>query len=151
MAVTMADVRAILDPEEPDYAKGARLGPEAIPHLVKLAKGKDAMLAAKATSLAGMIGHDDALKVLTAAVRTKDPMVRAAAAGALEQHEGPKAERLLAQLVNDNEPSVRKIALRSVTLTGTEELRTALTTVEQEDGHKPLRDAAKAALKRRPR
>ena len=55
MPVTMKQVRAALDPEEPDYEKAAKLGPEALPHLEKLISRKDPNLASKAASLAGMI------------------------------------------------------------------------------------------------
>jgi len=38
MAVTMAQVRAVLDPDEPDYGQAAKLGPQALAHLEKLVK-----------------------------------------------------------------------------------------------------------------
>jgi hypothetical protein len=39
MPVTMEQVRAFLDPEEPDYQQAAQLGPEALPHLEELGEG----------------------------------------------------------------------------------------------------------------
>jgi hypothetical protein len=47
-------VRAALEPEEPDYAAAAQLGP-AVPHLQTLIQGDDPMLASKASYLASLI------------------------------------------------------------------------------------------------
>ena len=45
MPVSMEQVRAHLDRDEPDYPAAAQLGPEALPHLRQLAQGDDPMLA----------------------------------------------------------------------------------------------------------
>ena len=52
MSVTMKDVRTQLEPDEPDYAKAAQLGADAIPYLKELVNGPDTMLASKAAYLA---------------------------------------------------------------------------------------------------
>ena len=44
MAVTMNDVKAFLDAEEPDYAMAVNLGADAHPHLQALVSGDDPML-----------------------------------------------------------------------------------------------------------
>ena len=55
MSITMKDVRAQLDRDEPDYKEAAMLGQDAIPYLSELVKGPDAMLASKAAYLASLI------------------------------------------------------------------------------------------------
>ena len=56
MAVTMKDVRAVLEPDEPDYKEGAKAwAAAALPHLDALVGGGDTMLASKATYLASLI------------------------------------------------------------------------------------------------
>ena len=51
MAITLEQVRALLDAEEPNYAALARLGPEILPHLRTLIAGGDEYFATKAASL----------------------------------------------------------------------------------------------------
>ena len=45
--VTMKEVIAKLDPDEVDYVEAAKLGPDAIPHLIHLINRSDIMLASK--------------------------------------------------------------------------------------------------------
>ena len=80
MPVTMEQVRAALDPEEPDYEKAAKLGADALPHLAKLIARKDPNLASKAASLAGMIKDERAVRVVEKAAKHEDVRVRVAAA-----------------------------------------------------------------------
>jgi HEAT repeat protein len=114
MAITMQDVRAWLDPDEPDYAGAARsLGPAALPLLLELVRGGDLGLASKATSLASRIPSDKSVDVLAAAAATAEPILRVAAAGALHHLKPAHAERLLAALETDPDPGVRKVMVKS--------------------------------------
>ncbi len=110
MAVTMKDVRAALDPEEPDYDKAAELGPDALPHLQELVSSADAMLASKATYLASMIADDRAVDVVETAARSSEPIVRVAAAAAVGNLAAVPAEGVLRDLAADADPGVRKVA-----------------------------------------
>jgi hypothetical protein len=126
MAVTMQQVRAELDPDEPDYACAAGLGADALPHLETLIEGADAQLAAKAASLAGMISAADSSAVLEKAARHGDPRVRVAAAAASRNLSDAEASRLLSHLVGDSDIGVQKVALRSVPPAMTAELQDEL-------------------------
>ena len=110
MAVKMDDVRAALDPEEPDYAKSAKLGPAALPHLEALVSSGDSMLASKATYLAAMIKGANSAKVVAKAARSTDPIVRVAAAAAASKLGADGASDVLLNLVGDPDPGVRKVA-----------------------------------------
>lgn len=110
MATTMKTVRAILDPDEPDYAKGAQLGADAIPHLRALVNGDDPMLASKATYLASLIKSDEASAIVRDAARSGDDTVRVAAAAAARNLPAAKASEVLEGLVVDADPGVRKVA-----------------------------------------
>ena len=110
MAVTMDDVLAALDPEEPNYPKAAKLGPEALPHLDALVSSGDSMLASKATYLASMIKGADSGKVVAKAARSADPIVRVAAAAAASKLSDAGASDVLLDLVGDPDPGVRKVA-----------------------------------------
>src|SRR4051812_22614096 len=99
MPVTMEQVRKALDPEEPDYAKATKLGPDALPHLQKLIQGRDPGLASKAASLAGMIGGEQAGAVLEKAAGHRDVRVRVAAAHSAQHLPAAAASQVLATLV----------------------------------------------------
>ena len=111
MSVSMDDVRKVLDPDEPDYAAAARLGEEALPHLERLVREDDRMLASKATYAASLIeGGSD---VVAAAARSEDTVVRVAAAAAVRNLPNGEARRMLQQLADDDDPGIRKVARAS--------------------------------------
>lgn len=112
---TVEDVLKYLDPEEPDYeSAAAKLGSEALPVLAELVSGEDTMLAAKAVSLAGVIGGSEALSVVEVAANAKQPeevrLFAAIAAGRI----GDQTERVLGRLLMDTDAGVRKHAVRAV-------------------------------------
>ena len=59
MKITIKNLRAQLEREEPDYAAAARLGPAALPVLEQLIQGEDTLLAAKAAYLASLISSPE--------------------------------------------------------------------------------------------
>src|SRR5262245_48128928 len=113
MAVTLTEVRRILSSDEPDYAAAARLGPSVLPHLLALAGGADARMAAKAASLAGMIPHPSAVDVLRRAAASGSAVVRVAAAGAARRLRLPAAGQIVLALLNDADAGVRKFAIKA--------------------------------------
>ena len=113
MAVDMDQVRAALDPEEPNYPAAAKLGPDALPHLERLITGDHPGLAAKAAYLAGLIGTEKSLPAMDKAARSGQTAVRIAAAAGAQHLAGDHAEAVLLQLVDDSDPGVRKVAARS--------------------------------------
>jgi hypothetical protein len=114
MAVTMKDVRAALDPEEPNYEKAAKLGAEALPHLEVLVSSGDTMLASKATYLASLIKGAKSAEIVGTAAQSDDPAVRVAAAAATSNLAASGASTILEDLVGDPDPGVRKVARASV-------------------------------------
>jgi len=113
MPVTMEDVRAVLDPEEPDYAEAQKLGPEAVPHLKELVQGPDLGLASKAAYLASLIESEGSLEVLTIAATSAEPVLRVAAASAIRNLPERDAERVMDLVLEDKDAGVRKVTLRS--------------------------------------
>ena len=110
----MKDVRAALDPEEPNYEKAAQLGAEALPHLKKLISSGDTMLASKATYLASLIKGAKSTDIVAAAAQSDDPAVRVAAAAAASNLTAAGASPILEELVGDSDPGVRRVARTSV-------------------------------------
>jgi hypothetical protein len=110
----MKDVRAALDPEEPDYPEAAKLGPAALPHLEALVSSDDTMLASKATFLASLIKHAKSATIVEKAARSNDPAVRVAAAAAASNLPASGATAVLVELIGDPDPGVRKVARTAV-------------------------------------
>jgi hypothetical protein len=110
MAVTKKDVRAALDPEEPDYQKASTLGPEALPHLDALVSSGDSMLASKATYLASLIKDPRSAEIVAKAAQNDNPAVRVAAACAASNLAAAGASSVLELLSADTDAGVRKVA-----------------------------------------
>jgi len=148
MPVTMEQVRKALDPEEPDYAKATKLGPDALPHLQKLIQGRDPGLASKAASLAGMIGGERAGAVLEKAASHKDVRVRVAAAHSAQHLPSAAASQVLATLVADTDVGVQKVALRSVPRVASPELRASVETLSKKKANPAIQELSQKVLAR---
>jgi HEAT repeat protein len=83
MPVSMSEVLAELDRDEPDYSRAAQLGPEALPHLRQVVEADNPLRAAKAAYLASLIPGNDSTRLLEQAADHADPSVRVAAAHGL--------------------------------------------------------------------
>jgi hypothetical protein len=143
MAITMTDVRAWLDPEEPNYAGAARsLGSAALPYLLELVRGGDLGLASKAVSLASLITSDKSVDVLEAAIDTNDPVLRVAAAAGLQRLKPAHAERLLDALERDDDPGVRKVMVRSAARVNSPRARAIVQRMAQSDPEPFVREMA---------
>jgi len=113
MATTEAQVRAYLDPEEPNYtAAAAALGPEALPVLEALVQDADPLLASKAAYLVSLIPDARAARVLEQAAQSPHPTVRVAAAAGL-QKQPDVADETAVDLMTDQDPGVRKVAAKA--------------------------------------
>jgi HEAT repeat protein len=146
MAVTMSQVLAEIDKDEPDYQAAAKLGPEALPHLQQLVEADDPMRASKAAYLAGLIGGAQAAPVLEHAAAHRDPVVRVAAAHALRA--APDApSNLLERLLDDRDVGVRKVALRAAKTSKSTHLRSKVSSMAEKDPDEHIRDVAKEVAK----
>lgn len=144
MPVTMDEVRGALLPEEIDYPGAARkLGAEALPHLEKIITGDHAGLAAKAAYLAGLIGTDECMPAMQKAARSAQPAVRIAAAAAARNLTAEHNESMLMQLVDDIDPGVQKVALRSAPAQMSESLRARVQSVQESLAVESMKPAAK--------
>jgi hypothetical protein len=148
MAVTMQQVRKALDPEEPDYADAAELGPDALPHLEKLVRQNDSMLSSKAAYLAALIPHARSADVVKLAAASDDAVVRVAAAAAARLLPGSDAGAVLEPLLADHDEGVRKVALSSVQSDTHPTVRKAVEKMAKSEARPALQDAAAQALLR---
>jgi HEAT repeat protein len=117
MPVSYAELRAMLDVDEPDYAALVDIASGAMNHLRKLAASTDVSVASKAVSLAGFIGDADSIAVVENAARSRQPLVRVAAAHAASLvPDSPRAVRVVSRLLDDPDLGVVKTAMRAAAL-----------------------------------
>jgi HEAT repeat protein len=146
MSVTMADVRAQLDKEEPKYEEAARLGPGALPYLEELVKGPDVMLASKAAYLASLIKGDRSLHILEVAASHLDPIVRVAVASGLRNLTEHDAGVVLDKLTADHDQGVRKVAVKSVSGFRSPAMIAKVQRVAEKDPELFIRDTASKSI-----
>lgn len=149
MPVTLQDVLAALGPDEPRYAAAAQaLGSDALPFLAPLVRGEDAMLAAKATYLAGLIDAPGSEEVLAAAAASFEPTLRAAAAGAAEHLSAGRQGLVLERLLADEDTDVRRLAIRAVGPEAPPTLRFVLEGLAEREPDPALRTLSREAVRR---
>jgi HEAT repeat protein len=108
MVVTMEQVKSIINSTEPNYEEGARLGPDALPHIETIIKTADPVLASKAAYFASFIDDEKSINTLNLAAQSNDSKVRMAAAvgsGRLKNKE--KTKIILDKLRTDQDISIR--------------------------------------------
>jgi HEAT repeat protein len=101
--------------DELDYPAGAaKFGAAALPLLTELINGNDENLAVKAAYLVGYINAAEVKDIITSAASNKFTAVRVAAAFGAQQLKGADASAVLEKVLEDNDPGVLKVAMRSV-------------------------------------
>ena len=147
MAITMADVRAVLEPTEPDYVAAAGLGEEILPYLENLLHDGDP-LAPRAIFLAALIQGERSAGILREAAQSDDPMLRGAAAGAAPYLPCEEVSEVLLPLVSDLDISVQITALESVRENATRDLRASIERLAAEESDSTVRHYARRTLAR---
>lgn len=108
MAVTMEQVKSIINSTEPNYEEGAKLGPDALPHIETLIKTADPVLASKAAYLASFIDDEKSVNTLSLAAQSNNSKVRlAAAVGSNHLKNKEKSKVILNKLKTDDDMSIR--------------------------------------------
>jgi HEAT repeat protein len=148
MSITMKDVRACLDPDEPDYARAVKLGPEALPFLKELVEGPDIGLASKAASLAGMIGGEQSMAVLEKAALSHEPVVRVAAASSIRNLKEEQAVKIMDLISNDADAGVRKVMLRSAAKFSSPQMVARIQKIADKDPEPFVREMAVKMIKK---
>jgi len=114
MPISYAELKVKLDVDEPDYPALAEMAAGAIHHLRKLAASADVSLASKAVSLAGIMGDADCIGIVGSASKSRDVLVRVAAAHAAGLlPDSPHATRVVKKLLDDKDVGVVKLAARA--------------------------------------
>ena len=132
MSVTLNQVLSYLNSVEPDYQNAAKLGADAVPHLRKLLKDPDILLASKATYLASLISGQQSIKVLEEASISNHVEIRiAAASGLRNNNQVPLA--IVDNLLKDQDAGVRKVTLRSLSVQPVKGIKTKVEQLGKSD------------------
>ena len=148
MAITMQQVLARLDTDEPEYAALAALGPEAVPHLKVLVRSDDPGIAAKAAYLATLIESNESVDVMEAACASPHETVRVAAAAGMRNLSPAQAGVWADRMLDDDDPGVRKQALKTITDLKLSSLEPKVKKVAASDPEKEIRQLAKQELQK---
>jgi HEAT repeat protein len=148
MPITMQQVLARLDTDEPDYSALATLGPEAVPHLKELVKSDNPGIAAKAAYLATLIDCEDSPSVLEAASASPHEAVRVAAAAGMRNMAPAQAGPWVERLLDDPDSGVRKQALHAVSYLGIADLEPKVQALAEGDPEEGLRELAQRGLQK---
>jgi hypothetical protein len=101
--------------DELDYPAGAaKFGAAVLPLLTDLINGNDENLAVKAAYLAGYINDGAVKNIITDAAANKFTAVRVAAAFSAQKMKAADATAVLEKVLEDADPGVLKVAMRSV-------------------------------------
>jgi hypothetical protein len=151
MAVTLEQVKRLLEADEPNHRAVARLGSEVIPHLETLARGPNEVLAARALYSASLINDPRAVNLLFSAATNPSVQIRiqvAAGARNLSQADG---ERILLRLLNDSTALVRIVGLKTVKAAFPsgqmpQRLAESVSRLRDSDPEEAVRDLSRSAL-----
>jgi len=108
MVVTMEQVKSIINSTEPNYEEGAKLGPDALPHIETIIRTSDPILASKAAYLASFIDDEKSINVLSLAAQSNVSKVRlAAAVGSSHLKNKEKTKIILNKLKEDQDDRIK--------------------------------------------
>ncbi|WP_293998959.1 HEAT repeat domain-containing protein [Sphaerotilus sp.] len=147
MAVTMQQVLAEIDREEPDYPTLARFGADALPHLKLIAGADDPLKASKAAYAATLIGGAGATELLRTAAEHHDPQVRIAVAHGLQNMGSAAPSDLVLKGLGDVDAGVRKRALGTAGMLRRADFGQQVNAMVQHDPAEHLRSAAAVTQK----
>lgn len=148
MSVTMNDVLAYLEPDEPNYAQAAKLGPDALPYLKEIIDKPDVMLASKAAYLVSLIKSDKSISILEHAARNKEPIVRIAVASGIRNISERDANILLDEFIEDKDVGVRKVTLKSVAKFKSDLIASKVQKLQESDPEPSIRELASNVIEK---
>jgi len=148
MSVTMNDVLAYLEPDEPNYAQAAKLGPDALPYLKEIIDKPDVMLASKAAYLVSLIKSDKSISILEHAARNKEPIVRIAVASGIRNISERDANILLDEFIEDKDVGVRKVTLKSVAKFKSDLIASKVQKLQESDPESSIRELASNVIEK---
>jgi hypothetical protein len=142
------DMIAMLRRDETDYTDAALVGTDLLGTIMELAQGQDVALASKGIFLASLVPDPAGIATVTWAADQGHEWLRVAAAAAARHLPEAVSEAVLATLIIDAHPGVRKSAIESAGAVATDALKTLLDTVVVGDPLEELRDLGQSIVRR---
>lgn len=146
MAKTLEEIREQLSAIEPSEETYDDLGPDDVDALKELASDDQDWLAARAVHALARVGSGPATDAVVAAASDSRREVRAAAAMVARLMPAESADAVVARLVDDSDPSVRKFAVQSVTSGSGDAVLARVTEVAHNDDDPRIRRLAQGAV-----
>ena len=130
--------------DELDYPAGAaKFGAAVLPLLTELINGNDENLAVKAAYLAGYISDSTVKGIIRNAASNKFAAVRVAAAFSAQKMKGTDATAILEHSLEDSDPGVLKVAMRSVeSMKLTKNFKTQLSKIAKANADEAIKSIA---------
>lgn len=148
MAHTREQLIKMIDLDEPDYQEiVARLTKDDIPLLNELATDPNPAIATKAISCLGFMNDERAMAGVEKAAKSGNPVLRVAASHALRNMTSmPAAERILDQLLDDNDIGVKKFALKTVEASRLSNLKEKVRQLHSKESNEQLKSLSKQVM-----
>jgi len=143
-----AQIEKLLKGEEFDGRdKLIALGTSAVPTLIEIAQHDPNVLhRARALDVLGRIGDHQVIPVLSAGLRAQDSLERVAAVQALSEVAGAESVKTLVSLLEEPDPALVKVVLRSLARVGDASALAALERAQREPSSEPLRAEVETAI-----
>lgn len=149
MALSPTELRLRLSSDEPDYAQLAQLidGSD-VPVLMQLANDPDPMLASKAVYLASLLPNPQAHDIVATASNSPRDLVRIASASALVNLPDEVRYPIADRLIDSDDVSVKKLAIKSVEQSAPAALKQKLDRMSRENPSEMIRNLSKTTFQK---
>lgn len=143
---TFEQVRTILSAIEPGEDMYAQLDRDDLPHLQRLIHDPEPWRAARAVHAAARLGTPASEELIRSAMTDERREIRVAVAHAAPKLPPNLNNEVLEHLIDDADPSIKKVAVKSIGPRASDALKTKLRTLASDDQLKMLKSAAEKKL-----
>jgi HEAT repeats len=144
---TYEQVRQILSAIEPDEEMYHQISAEDLQHLQRMLHDPEPWRAARAIHAASRMGSVGAQAMVSGAVADTRREVRAAVAMAAQWLAPEASNALLEKLLDDEDLSIKKLAIKSVSRTASPALLRTLKTLSESSGNEHIKSLASERLR----
>jgi HEAT repeat protein len=142
MPKSLAQLREQLSDIEPDERTYEGIGPSEVDMLVDLLDDEEEWLAARAVHALSRIDSDNARQAVVSAAANPRMEVRVAAAMSADTLPARDSDEVLSRLLDDPQPAVRKLAIRSASDRNSEAVRQRIVEIASAEADTRLRQVA---------
>jgi HEAT repeat protein len=142
MSYTKEEIIKMINLDEPDYPViCGKLSESSISILIELVNDPNSAIATKAISCLGFMKTPSAVAGIEIAVKSKNPILRLAAAHSLKNLSSqPNAVKLINKLLDDKDVGVRKFALKTVSFSGSKSFKAKIEKINFKETNTELKN-----------